>query len=296
MIRLAWCLVGLLVIVGTAGALAEDIAFDRPESWAMSYFSAVMQPTAVGTVGDLPAGAVEISLEGGWVPALSEADRRVGFNGTKVEDLNRTPVFGRVNIAFRLPGHWTAAVGYVPPVELGGARPNVWSVGIGHPLLEHGRWRVEARVHGLWGVVEGDFTCSRDAVLAGSDPIRNPLGCEEPSSDRVRLAQAGAELNARTQVGARDESVELFASLGLNRLSPHFDVRARYAGIDDRTRLETSGVTGYVAGGLNVPFRHTWFWSAEAYFSPLRVRRPPASGAHVDGLFNFRAAVGFRIR
>lgn len=263
----------------------------------MSYFSAVAQPTAVGTVGDLPAGAIEISLEGGWVPALSEADRRVGFNGTKVEDLNKTPVFGRVNFAFGLPGDWTASVGYVPPVELGGARPNLWSLGLGRPLLERPEWRLEARVHGLWGVVDGDFTCSRDAVRAGNDPIRNPLGCEEVSSDRVRLTQVGAELSAWTRIAAaRDGDVELFAALGINRLSPRFDVRARYAGIDDRTRLATSGITGYLAGGLNVPFRHIWFWSAEAYYSPLTVRRPPERDRHVDGVFNFRMAVGLRIR
>lgn len=287
----------LLLALGFGGVRAENIAFDRPEAWAMSYFSAVVQPTPVGTTGDLPPRAVEISLEAGWVPALSEADRRVGFNGTKVEDLNKTPVFGRVTFSIGLPGHWTAIVGYVPPIELGGAQPNLWSLGLGHPLLEHQRWRVEARVQGLWGVVEGDFTCSRDAVLAGNDPVRNPLGCEKASNDRVRLSQAGAEVSAWRRMGERrDGSVKLFAALGINRLSPRFNVRARYAGIDDRTRLTTSGITGYLAGGVNVPFRHTWFWSAEAYYSPLSVRRPPERRSQIHAVFNFRTAVGLRIR
>ena len=74
---------------------AEDIAFDRPESWALKYYTAVTTFTGLAAPRVRPAGTVEIGLEGGWIPYVSESDRRVGFDGTALEDLNKTPVFAR---------------------------------------------------------------------------------------------------------------------------------------------------------------------------------------------------------
>src|SRR5678815_4205502 len=63
----------------------EDLDFDRPEAWAMAWFAAVAFPTAL-SAEPLPPGAVELSLEGGYVPTLSEEQRTVGFLGEKPED------------------------------------------------------------------------------------------------------------------------------------------------------------------------------------------------------------------
>lgn len=292
--RFAFAIVAVMAWAGQAG-IAENIPFDRPESWALSYFSAVAQSTSFGGARDFVPGTVEVSVEGGWVPALSEAERRVGFNGTKVEDLNKTPVFGRLQVTVGLPSGWTASLGYVPPVELGGARPNLWSAALAHSILEGRRWHLGGRIHGLLGTVDGDFTCSRDAVAAGEDTARNPLGCEAISDDRVRLAVGGIELTARRTLGP-PRGPDLFASIGLNRLAPRFQVNARYGGGIDRTRLSAEGVTGYATAGLSVPFRHAARWSAEAYFSPLRVRRPGADGPRTESLVNLRMALSLRVR
>lgn len=263
----------------------------------MKYFSAIAQPTALGAPLKLAPGAVEVSLEGGWIPSLSESDRRVGFNGTKLDDLNKSSVFGRLQASVGLPGRLTATFGWVPPVELGGATPDLWSLAFGRSLVERPKWRLGMRLHGLVGTVKGDFTCSREDVAAGDDPIRNPLGCEAVSQDRVRMSTVGIELTADTVRPADGaDRLSYFGSVGVNHLNPSFRVDARYGGIVDRTRLSTNGLTGYLTAGISVPIRHAWRWSTEVYFTPLRVKRPPAAAAGTEGLVNVRMALGLRLR
>ena len=85
---------GLLVLVG-AGAPAsalpgftEELDATRTEAWAMRWFAAVATPTMFGVAGETEPWSFALALEGGSIPSLSEEERRVGFSGTKVEDLN----------------------------------------------------------------------------------------------------------------------------------------------------------------------------------------------------------------
>ena len=84
----------------------EELAFDRPEAWAMKWFAAVTLPNGLGGPDDLAAGEVELGFDAGWVPSLSEEERRVGFRGTKVEDINRTDFVGRPTVKVGLPAGW----------------------------------------------------------------------------------------------------------------------------------------------------------------------------------------------
>ena len=51
----------------------------------------------------------------------------MGFNGTKVEDLNRTSVFGRPRILVGLPAGFAVEAGWVPPIEINGAKTNIFN-------------------------------------------------------------------------------------------------------------------------------------------------------------------------
>ncbi|MGH9390945.1 MAG: hypothetical protein ACRD1Z_15115, partial [Vicinamibacteria bacterium] len=74
----------------------EKLEFDAPESWAMKYYASLALLTGMGVPEAMGAGKIDVGFEGGFVPQLNEDQRRVGFGGVKVEDLNRTPFFGRV--------------------------------------------------------------------------------------------------------------------------------------------------------------------------------------------------------
>ncbi|MEE8278611.1 MAG: hypothetical protein V3R89_07825, partial [Thermoanaerobaculia bacterium] len=78
----------LLALLGLAQAafgqrvldITEDLDFDRPESWAMKYFTSVTLFTGMGVPRRMEPGSVEVGLEAGWVPTLSDRERTVGFN------------------------------------------------------------------------------------------------------------------------------------------------------------------------------------------------------------------------
>ena len=118
---------------------AENLDFDRPEAWAMKYFASLSLLTSMGAPKAYEPGAILLGFEGGWVPHLSEEQRRVGFNGTKLEDLNKTSFFGRVRATVGLPSKFSVDIGYVPPIELNGAKPHFFVQG-----------KLNAFATGLW--------------------------------------------------------------------------------------------------------------------------------------------------
>ncbi|MGH9381665.1 MAG: hypothetical protein ACRD2Z_13775 [Thermoanaerobaculia bacterium] len=283
---LTWGGLCLLFVYG-APAGAQEIDFDRTEAWAMKYFSAIALMSGYGPPNRTDPGSVSLGFEAGWVPHLSRAERTVGFDGTNVEDLNKTSVFGRLRVDLALPWELHATLGYVPPIELDGARPDVLSLSIGREIWAGENVRFGLRAHAMGGDVEGDFTCEEDAVAAGDDPVANPLGCEEVSRDRMRFDALGLEGG----IGFTPWSAsgpEIYAAVSVSRIDPRFQVNARYSGFTDRTVLETEGTLATFSAGLRDDLAGRWSWAAEAVYAPLTVRRPPEREEENDDILTAR--------
>jgi len=268
------------------------MAFDCPESWGMKFYTSVSLFTGFGVPERRPAGSFSVSLEGGSVPQLSEDERRIGFNGTKLEDTNKTSFFGRVRAQVHLAGGVSLEAGVVPPLEVNGAQPLLLDFAIGLPLVELERVRLGARAYGQTGGIDGDFTCDAETVAAGSDPTRNPFLCEEISEDHIRQRFAGLEVAGAVLVG----SVEPYLSLSWNYFDLEFDVNARYSSTTDTRTLGTSGSTFAGAAGVRIPASDRLSVSGEVVYSPLDITRPPATSSANEGLLNLRALVSYRIR
>ena len=174
----------------------EEADFSRPEAWAMKYFASVNLLTGFGAPRAAQPGTMDLGLEIDWVPAVSDAQRTVGFVGTKMEDLNKTSVFIRPLFRLGLPSKLSLTLTYLPPIEAFGVKPHLFGAAIGRPVHEATRWRVGLRGYGQFGTIQGDFTCDEDTVAAGSDPIRNPFDCEEVSEDKYRLRSIGLEVSS----------------------------------------------------------------------------------------------------
>ena len=174
----------------------EEADFSRPEAWAMKYFASVNPLTGFGAPRAAQPGTMDLGLEIDWVPAVSDAQRTVGFVGTKMEDLNKTSVFIRPLFRLGLPSKLSLTLTYLPPIEAFGVKPHLFGAAIGRPVHEATRWRVGLRGYGQFGTIQGDFTCDEDTVAAGSDPIRNPFDCEEVSEDKYRLRSIGLEVSS----------------------------------------------------------------------------------------------------
>jgi hypothetical protein len=272
----------------------EELDFDRPEAWAMAWFAAVAFPTVLGDGEPLPPGAVELSLEGGWVPSLSEEQRTVGFLGEKPEDLNRAAVFGRPRIAVGLPARLTATLSWAPPIEVDGVEPNILSLSLGGPLWEGERGRFAARLFGQQGELRGDLTCPRD-ISGIADFGRNPYGCEEPSRDEMSLRLVGVELQASTKL-ARWPRLSPYAAIAHSWLDAEFQVDARRNGFLDRTLLETDGTLWSATAGVSFAASERLRLAGELFYTPLDVVGRAGKGEETDGLLNGRVLLAYRVR
>lgn len=281
-----------LLISATAPATAlpgftEELDATRTEAWAMRWFAAVATPTMFGAAASAEPWSFELALEGGSIPSLSEDERRVGFNGTKVEDLNRAPLFGRPVARLGLPGELTLSAGWVPPIDFDGVEPNLLSFALARTLWTGERGRLSAQAFYLDGRIEGDISCPQDEVDAGDDPVGNPFGCEEASNDTMSLTSWGVELGYAWQA---TPAVDLFVSGLWQRLDSEFQVRALYAGFLDRNRLVYEGDDYAWTAGLGWQATARLRLAGELFYSPLDVVRDPTGRgpSENDPLFNFR--------
>jgi opacity protein-like surface antigen len=271
----------------------ETLDVNRPESWAMKYYTSLTLFTGVDMPQYRRTGEVDLALEGGHVPQLSEDQRRVGFDGTKVEDVNKTQFFGRLRGSVGLGKGFALEVGYTPPLKVGGARPNLLALALGRPF-DLSSFRLGIRGFGQIGAIDADITCGAGEVAAGRDPQRNPLDCVEPSQDRSHQKVAGLEL-----VAGYDgwKHLKPHVGVGVNYMDLQFDINALYAGglVSDHETQRTSGTTASATAGVTVDVNRRLRLGAEVFYSWLSVVRPPATAAVNDGLLNFRFLVSYRV-
>ncbi len=272
---------------------AQQIDFDNPEAWALKYFSSVSTFTAIGPPVVREAGAIDFGLEGGWIPRLSDSQRRVGFAGTELEDLNKTAAFGRPRLTVGLPGGFSVEAAWVPPIMINGGRSNLVAAAIERPFLVQDPWTLGLRLYGQLGHSKGDYTCSEDVVAHPSGSSGNPKSCDARSQDSATLNNVGAALTGGVKVGGGGA---VHFAVGGTYHDLVFQVGAVTAGVPDNTRLATHGWTGWVAAGAGWPLGKSASIAAEAYYSPLLVFRPPDPDTRNDGLFNVRALVRFHLR
>ncbi|MEE8368568.1 MAG: hypothetical protein V3S30_09630 [Thermoanaerobaculia bacterium] len=302
MLNLVGCCVALTTIL--SGGLSaqvdpilldgvENLAFDRPESWAMKYFTSVSLFSGLGTPRSTQAGSVELAFEGGTVPNLGAEKRRVGFVGSKVEDLNRTNLFGRFRATFGLPRDFSFIVGVTPPLEVDGVTPKLLNLALARPLLDTDGWRLGARLHGQLGSIEGDLTCPED--VAGSvDPQVNPQGCLEASNDESTQNYIGLEISATPKIWG--ERWEPHVAVSANYMDLEFQVRATYSVFDDQERLLADGVTYALTVGLSYQLREKIEVRSAIFYTPLDVVRDPLRGSQNDELINARVILAYSVK
>jgi hypothetical protein len=268
----------------------EILSSHRPEAWAMNYFNSATLMTGFGATPRLEAWRWQLSGELAHVPELSESQRRVGFYGLKAEDLNKSPVFGRLRAHVGLPGGWVAELGYTPPLEINGARPrDLLAAAVGRRLFAMEGYTVSARAFGQHGSVSGDITCPEE--LAGDpDPGRNPFGCQAASDDRVRLHHYGLDLT----VAWTRHRWTWHVTAGVMRSEADVQVDAYTFDVHDRSHLVARGTEPTFALGLARDFGMRWTGAMEVLHVPLEVRREPGGDVERDPLMSLRLRLTVR--
>ncbi len=272
-----------------SGVGVEELDWDRPEAWAMKYFSSVSLLTGLGPPRAREPWSFEIGLELDNIPHLDEGQRRIGFGGAKVEDLNRLPAFFRPRLTIGLPAKWSLDVAYVPPLEVRGVKSHLFALGLERPVYSAGPWTLGIRFIGQIGEVESDFTCSEEDASHPPGSPDNVWGCEAPSEDEVTLNYVGAAFTG----GYRYRKTNFHWGLAANYMDMEFQVNALTFGVIDRTLLLANGWTWSLNGGASWSLGGRTSFAVELFYSPLSVVRPPSTTTKNDPLLNLRTM--FRI-
>ena len=284
-----------LLLLGQAAAAQtvvennQSLASDSPEAWAMRYFAGTTLMTSFGETAKVAPWRWNAALDVGSIPRLSDAQQRVGFGGFKSEDLNKSPVFGRLRLGLGLPDEWVAELGYTPPLEIDGSRArNLVALAIGRRLLESDAITLSVRAIGQVGAVQGDITCP--ARLAGvTDPGRNPYGCQAPSQDRFTTNYFGIDATLGGDAGGW----KWHAGGGIARTRLSVQVDALVFTSNDRSRLSSNGNLPWFTIGVRHDFNPQWSLAAELLYVPLDVRRPPDFSPDKDPLTSMRVQLRY---
>ena len=268
----------------------EHLASDRPEAWAMKYVAGSSLMTAFGETPALSAWRWGLAVDLGYIPRLSQAQQRVGFNGIKQEDLNRSQVFGRLRVILGLPGDFVAELGYTPPLSIDGAQPlDLVAFSIGRRIFERDSFTLSMQAFGQNGRAQGDITCP--AGLAGvADRQQNPFGCQAPSNDHIKLNYYGLEATSAWTA----ESWHAHASLGAVRTEFAVQVDAFTFDVHDRSLLVARGSMPFATVGVSRDLDAQWNLGVEVLYVPLQVRRQPDAPSQSDPLTSVRLQLLYR--
>ncbi|MBI1732895.1 MAG: hypothetical protein HYR49_09030 [Gammaproteobacteria bacterium] len=274
---------------------SEHLESDRPESWAMNYFTSVTLLSGLSVPRSREPWSVEAAAEFGWIPQLSLRKRTVGFNGTKEEALNHSTIFARPRLTVGLPWRAALTLSYVPPLKIAGVRPHLFAFALEHPLYEREPLTLGARFYGQVGRARGAITCSEE--VAGHPPgsLKNPFGCDEASYDKAIQRYLGIELSAAWRL-ERLGGLSPWIAVAGNYLDTEAHVRALTFGIPDRSVLDSETWTFSASGGVSYPLSPGLSISVGAFYSPLAVVRPPYMSTDNDALFNLRALISYEFQ
>jgi hypothetical protein len=285
---------GVIAYPFTAAA-TEHVGSNRPEAWAMYYFTSVTLFSGLGTPRARNPGSVEVGLELGSIPHLDHDQRTVGLYGTKEEDLNKAPIFARGRLTIGLPWKLSLILGYVPPVEVFGLRAHLFAYGLERPLYENGPWSFGIRAYGQVGNVEGAFTCPGNVADDPPGSPGNPYGCEGKSNDKATQDYWGAELSGSYRTPLLGGLTPWLTVSG-NYLDTRFQVKAQTFGYRDRSRLAADTGTVTMGIGVRYPVTEKIDLSVGMSFTPLWVTRPPSTDEEQDPLLNARTTLSYRFR
>jgi hypothetical protein len=304
LIRLVICIAGTGAwLGGTAMAQSTIVAnyhvsFDRPEAWGMKYFASTtllsgLQPPPPSEGYHL--GSITVGFEMGWLPTLDAGQRRIGFNGTSPEDLNKAPILARPVVRVGLPDKFSLVFAALPPFPVFGLTSHLVEFGLERPLVERKRWTLSWRGYGQVGSVKGAFTCPHSVLAFAPGSSENPGFCVGESADTASLRYAGDELQFAYRIPSMPKLVPHVAAGG-NFMAGAFQVNAPVVGALDHTHLWTHGGTFSGTAGVTYLVTKRAAFSVDAFYSPLWVTRSPGAPTTNDGLFNVRALLSYSLR
>ena len=257
----------------TLPSFAYEVKSNSPEGWAMAYTTSSSLNLGLIPPKSSVYGDINISAELSSIPKLSAAQQKIGFSGTKNEDLNKSPVFGRLRLGMGMGWNTTAELSWTPPFKINGAKPkNLWGLSISRSFMVNDEWHAGLRIFALQGSVFADVTCSKDR--ASIEPLTdgNSVGCTGISNDKLTMDHRGIETSL--SFNELRSGLKPWISLALSDIDPSVQVDAPLINGRELAFLRTQNKVQTYSMGVNFDYDKEYMLTLSGSYTPLSVDRP----------------------
>jgi len=271
---------------------SQEVDFDSPEGWGMSYMSSASLNLTDSFPKPLELGELVISAELSTIPELNREQQKIGFGGFKYEDLNKSPLFGRGKIKVGFYRDWILEFSYTPSLEIKGAKPkNLYGLAMSKQIFKNDSVNLGLRLYALSGSAIADVTCSEAVVNQPLYSPGNPSGCIATSKDKIDLSHRGFELVlAQPQTDAKFKP---WASIATTRIDPSVRIDAQLELTREIAFVETKGTLQTLNFGVNYQLSEDLMLHLGTSYTPLDVKRPNSVGGD-DNFWNFKLGLSLK--
>ena len=269
----------------------QKVDIESPEGWAMAFMTSSVQ-----NLGQMPPHSVnlrDISIfaELSSIPHLTREQQKIGFGGFKDEDLNKSPVFGKLRASFGLPWNLNAEISWTPPLQINGSKPDgLWGAALSKPLIANEKISVGLRLFLLRGGAIASVTCNEDQINFTPYTPQNPVGCIGESDDKLQMDHEGVELF----LSFNNSSAALpWISLASSNIDNSVEIDAPLKVGREIATIYSSGTIQTFSFGFNYDIAENWILNAASSYTPLDAQRQNDTSGN-DNFWNVR--VGLTIR
>ncbi|MEO8880852.1 MAG: hypothetical protein ABI446_10685 [Gemmatimonadaceae bacterium] len=271
-------LVALVALAGAAAPAARAQCRPGPnsnEARLLAFYSVPIAFSALDAPNRQSAWHLELQAELSPVPTADPSIEHASecYAASAQQHSRLTSVFARPRVLLTLPLGLAIEASYIPPIQVGDAKPHLGSAAISETMALHGfgpfgSSALMLRADGTIGHVRGPITCPRSA-LQQSEPDSACYG-NNPSDDKFTPTMAGLE--AVYGVKSRGERFALFAGTGVAWLRPRFEVGfTSLDGLTDNTQVEVNLKRWSVLGGATLRLPANFALTTEVYSVPKDV-------------------------
>ena len=250
--------------------VVEEHPFDDPEGLLMGYYSAVVAFSPLGAAAKAKAWTIDLDVETGFIPPLSEDQRTAGRD--KPEATNLAPAYFRPRAAIVFPANIRLELGWLPPLELFGVTPNVGSVALSAPVAHIRAVEIVPRATYTWGTIKAPITCNSDLASSPNQSfqIYYQLVCHDrESDDHFEPSQWSGEIDGSAAI--MGGALVPYAGIGVQHYDTKFDIgviNPDGSRDTDHPILHMEAYRGFGVAGVTWLAASPLSFSGELYWAP----------------------------
>jgi hypothetical protein len=250
-------------------AAAQGDCYPPDDSNEAKVFAIFAVPFAFGPAESPPPAqpwSIRFALETSYIPNIDDetATPDICRPGKGPENTDFATFLPRPRVSIGLPAGLTFELGWVPPISVNGATPNLVGLALARDFALGETMLLRVRAHATTGKIEAPITCDEEAL---EDPVSECFN-GTLSDDRYKPNALGADLTAAWSLGGG--RVRPFVGTGVNLLRPRFQVHFvnQVGQLDDR-KVEVDLERVVMFGGMSWFLAERLGLTGQIYAAPV---------------------------